>query len=132
MINVVLDTNAVLFPFQFKVSLEDEIRQLVGGCTIFVPEIVREELEGLRKRGIREAGAGLRYAERFETFSGATSIHDGGDEEIIGGRGDAGVLEASMKLEAILVTSDRGLIARAKEQGLKVIFLRGKQKLVLK
>lgn len=148
MINVILDTNAVLFPFTFQVSLEDEIRQLVGGCRIFVPKVVREELEGLKKRGNRNAGAALRYAERFDISSERVSIHDGrkemetgdglkdgtrgGNKGMIGGKGDTAILAAAIELDAILVTSDRGLIARAKEKGLKVIFLRGKQKLELK
>lgn len=51
---------------------------------------------------------------------------------MIGGKGDTAILAAAIELDAILVTSDRGLIARAKEKGLKVIFLRGKQKLELK
>jgi uncharacterized protein len=118
---VVLDTNALLFPFQFKVSIEEKIIDLIGGCKILVPSVVNYELKLLAARGVGGAAAAIRYAERFEILDCDPDLS-----------GDTAILEASMKVNGILVTSDRGLIARAKEAGLKVIFLRGKQKLELK
>lgn len=118
---VVLDTNALFYPFQFKVNLEDEISSLVGGCDIIVPWVVQRELRNLQAKGNKDAGAALKYSERFATFLGSS------DES-----GDSSILAAAVELEGILVTSDRELIGRAKEKGLQVIFLRGKQRLELK
>ena len=147
---VVLDTNALFFPFQFKVNIENEITALVGSCDIVVPDIVLEELRNLQKKGNKNAGAALRYAERFETYQRDSPTEVGGDpgragrigknEEKAQGagsypesaQGDTAILKAADALKAILVTSDKVLIGRAKEKGLQVIFLRGKQRLELK
>jgi len=127
---VVLDTNALFFPFQFKVNIENEITALVGSCDIVVPDIVLEELRNLQKKGNKTAGAALRYAGRFEIYQRDSSAGVGG--ETGGVRGDTAVLDAAIDLKAILVTSDKELIGRAKKMGLQVIFLRGKQRLELK
>ena len=118
---VVLDTNALFFPFQFKVNLEDEITSLIGGCDILVPRVVLKELKNLQEKGNKQAGAAMKYAERFEVLKGPS-----------GEIGDTFILAAALKVEGILVTSDRELIGRAKEEGLQVIFLRGRQHLELK
>ena len=118
---VVLDTNALFYPFQFKVSLEDEIVSLLGGCKILVPRVVLKELKNLQEKGNKQAGAAMKYAERFEMLKGPP-----------GEIGDTSILAAAVQVDGILVTSDRGLIERAKKKGLQVIFVRGKQRLELK
>src|SRR5881296_2352663 len=61
---VVLDANALLLPFQFRVNLEAELRRLVGDHEIFIPSPVMEELRGLSK-SVREARGAQKLAERF-------------------------------------------------------------------
>ena len=195
MITVVLDTNALLFPFRFGIDLEDEVLRLVGTCRMVVPAVVLEELLNLRKAGNRMAAAALRYAERFETDPGERPVRVERERDVGAGRGERGdgrergergdgrergergdgkergergdgrergergdgkergergdgrergergdgrergdkaILDTAVRLGAILVTSDRELIARAGDAGLKVMFLRGGQKLELK
>ncbi len=121
MIRVVLDTNALFFPFQFKIDLGNEIGSLLGRCEILVPEVVIKELKGLSEAGKRDAITALRYAERFGVLPDESGL-----------KGDSVVLAAAESVKGVLVTSDKDLIKRAKEKGLRVVFLRGRQKLELK
>jgi len=56
---VLLDTNALLMPFQFRVNLETELNRLMGSADIAIPRPVRTELELLAERD-RNAQAALR------------------------------------------------------------------------
>lgn len=144
---VILDTNALLFPFQFKIDLKSELSSLLGSVEMLVPGVVIRELKGLADGGNFDARAALRYTldfpDRFTVFdddekeSGnvaeKSAVVDVGDPEgILKSDADAVVLSAAVKVDGILVTSDKGLIRRAKAKGLKVVFLRGRQKLELK
>src|SRR5436190_23562297 len=60
---VLLDTNALLMPFQFRVNLETELTRLMGSADIAIPRPVRIELELLAERD-RNAHAALRLAAR--------------------------------------------------------------------
>ena len=121
MTSVILDTNALFYPFQFRVELEEELKILLGRCEFFVPEIVISEVKNLAKKGTQFAAAALKYAERFEILPDSSGL-----------QGDDGVLEAARKADGLVVTSDRELISRAKDAGLQVVFLRGKNRLELK
>lgn len=115
MTNVVLDTNALLMPFQFKIDLENELVRLLGAIDIFVPEICIHELEMLRDR---LAPAALELARRFKVVPSV-------------GRGDDAVLALAGELRAIIVTNDAALRSRAKSAGLKVAYMRGRDHLAL-
>ena len=122
MLKVVLDTNALFYPFQFKIDLEEAIINLIGACDMLIPDVVVKELISLRNQGNKFAGAALRYADRFGTIATASSIDTSTDDAI---------LATAIEISGILVTSDRELIEKAKDSGVKVIFLRGRQKLEL-
>jgi len=119
---VVLDTNALFYPFQFKIDIEDEIIGLIGSCEMLVPDVVVKELIVLRDKGSKLAGAALQFSNRFQKKGSATSP---------GITADDAILAATQEIDGILVTSDRELKDKAKNAGVKVIFLRGKQKLEL-
>jgi len=69
----ILDTNALLIPWHFRIDVLEELRGLG-----FVPatiEPVRRELSVLMKRGSAGAGVALRLSERcqvIETADGST------------------------------------------------------------
>lgn len=48
---VVLDTNALLMPYQFDINIEKELNRLLGVCRIIVPRSVVEEVEKLAEKG---------------------------------------------------------------------------------
>src|SRR5467141_4429498 len=72
---VVLDANALLLPFQFRVNLEAELRRLLGDHEIFIPSPVMDELRGLAK-SVREARGGLRLAARFRVVEAPGNADD--------------------------------------------------------
>jgi rRNA-processing protein FCF1 len=113
---VVLDANALLLPFQFRVNLEAELRRLVGEPEIYVPSPVLDELKGLA-RSTREARAALKLAGKFRVF------------DVAGGADDA-VLEAASRLNAVVVSNDAALLRRLKEARIPRVFLRSRSHLV--
>ena len=113
---VVLDANALLLPFQFRVNLEAELRRLLGDHEIFIPSPVMDELRGLAK-SVREARGGLRLAARFRVVEAP-------------GNADDAVLDAASRLKAVVVSNDAALLRRLKEARIPRIFLRSRTHLV--
>jgi len=113
---VVLDANALLLPFQFRVNLEAELRRLLGDHEIFIPSPVMDELRGLAK-SVREARGGLRLATRFRVLE-------------VPGNADDAVLDAASQLKAVVVSNDAALLRRLKEARIPRIFLRSRTHLV--
>ncbi len=113
---VVLDTNALLLPFQFRVNLEAELRRLLGDPEIYVPSPVLEELKGLA-RSVREARAALKLAGKFRIVE-------------VPGDADDAVLEAASRLKAVVVSNDAALLRRLKAARIPRIFLRSRSHLV--
>ena len=62
----ILDANALLIPWNFRVDVFEELSRLG-----FVPstiEPVRRELNSLMKKGVAGAGVALRLSARFQTI----------------------------------------------------------------
>ncbi len=114
---MILDANALLMPFQFKINLDAELRRLVGECDVLIPTSVIGELEKLRRTN-KNAGAALALAEKYVFFP-------------VEGSGDDSLIELAEKMEAAVVTNDQGLIQRLKESRIPVIHLRSRNHLVL-
>jgi uncharacterized protein len=112
-IKVVLDTNALMMPFQFKVDIQGELVRHLGAVEIYVPQICIEELTRLDDR---KAKGALLLAKRFKIVPSK-------------GKGDEAVLNLALELRAVLVTNDAELRRRAKGVGLKVAYLRGKDRI---
>ena len=114
---VLLDTNALLLPFQFRLNLEAELRRLIGDHELYVPSPVLDELRGLSKT-TQEAKAALRLASRFRLL----------DAE---GEADDVIVEAAARMRAVVVTNDAGLLRRLKEARVPRVFLRSRSHLVV-
>jgi rRNA-processing protein FCF1 len=119
---VILDSSALMMPFEFSINLEDELTRLLGKFKILIPKPIVDELIYLSKNGKgrkkRLAKPALDLMKNYEIV----------DSE---GRGDDSVLNSAKKFKAIVVTNDRNLRNRIKELSLQTIYLRGKKKLVL-
>jgi uncharacterized protein len=120
---VVLDSSAALMPFEFSIDLESELKRLLGAVLIVVPLSVDKEL---RLLAARESGekrgrvlAALKLLDRFE--------HSG----VEGLPADDAVIMTALKRKGVAVTNDTRLRQRLRELGVPVVFLRGKQQLVL-
>ncbi|HEY7587945.1 MAG TPA: twitching motility protein PilT [Thermoplasmata archaeon] len=114
---VLLDTNALLMPFQFRVHLDAELRRLLGDVDIAVPTPVLDEL-GLLAAHDRDAKAALRLAAKYRSVEGRGSADDA-------------ILDLAPTLDAIVVTNDRPLLDRLKAAGIPRIFLRSRNHLAL-
>ena len=112
MTEVVLDTNALIMPFQFNINLDEEIERLVPNPDIYVPSSVTGELKKLKRKDA------LSLASKY-------------NEVKVRKKGDRGVIEAVEKLDAVLVTNDKELKKKIRKKGYKVLFLRSKSYLEL-
>lgn len=113
----ILDTNALLMPFQFRINLESEIKRLLGEATILVPESVLRELRGLSAKHRKAKGA-LALAQHFEIIP--TQLE-----------GDSAILALARERSSVVVTSDASLLRRLKQLGVPRIFLRARSHLVV-
>ena len=111
---IILDANALLMPFQFKLNLDRELRRLFGEIPIFVPSSVLGELANTTDKNGRAA---LMLARRYNIV----------ETEL---RGDDAVLAIAEERSAAVVTNDRELIGRLKHRGVPVIRLRAERYLV--
>lgn len=114
---VLLDTSALLLPFEQGLDLEGEVARALGGCRLAVPEAALAELRALARDG-PDARAALRLAARYEVVPTE-------------GRGDDAILALAVREGAAVVTADRALAARLRESGLKVLCPRERHRLEL-
>ena len=112
--SVVLDANALLMPFQFKINLDRELKRLFGDMPVFVPSSVLGELANSTDKNSKAALALARKYQIVET-----------DQS-----GDEAVIDIAEQREAAVVTNDRELIKRLREKRIRVIRLRGERYLV--
>ena len=114
---VVLDANALMLPFEFRVNLDAELARLLGVCEVFVPSSVIGELERLAKTN-RRAKAALSLAGKYGLHNTTR-------------RGDPAVVAAAKALGAIVVTSDAALLKVLRREGIPRVTLRSRSHLVL-
>jgi len=114
---VILDANALLMPFQFKINLDSELHRLVGDLDVVVPSSVLGELRRLTATN-RNAKAALALAQKYSIME-------------VEGSGDDSLIQLANEVEGIVVTNDKRLIERLKESRIPVIFLRSRTHLVL-
>jgi rRNA-processing protein FCF1 len=112
---VILDTNALLTQFEFKIDLEDELTNLLGTYEILIPSSVLNELKNLKNKDARSA---LDFALKYKVIETEK-------------KGDESIFAMAKELNAVVVTNDRVLRKRLKDNDLKVIYLRQKSYLAL-
>src|SRR5213592_1962122 len=100
---VLLDTNTLLMPFQFRVNLETELTRLMGSADIAIPRPVWTELELL--------------AARYRNIEACGSADDA-------------LLDLGASHRAVVVTNDQPLLDRLRAAGIPRIFLRSRNHLV--
>ena len=120
---VILDTSAVLMLFEFSLDFDGELTRLLGRYRILVPQPVIHELEALSQRGAgkknRNAKASLQVIKNYDHV------------DAVGETVDAALVNLARKINGCVVTTDQGLRRRLQKAGVSVIYLRGKQTLVL-
>jgi len=119
---VILDSSAIMMPFEFSIDLEDELTRLLGRYHIFIPTAVISEIEFLSKYGKGRkkniATASLKLIGRYDSI----------DSE---GSGDDAVFNLAKKMQGIVVTNDKELRKRLVKISIPTIFLRAKKQLAM-
>ncbi|OPY30806.1 MAG: Ribonuclease VapC9 [Methanocella sp. PtaU1.Bin125] len=118
---VLIDTNGLMVPAQHGIDVFEELRAL-GYDQCVIPSAVRDELESLKSKvkGADRAAlaVALELAKRCEVAEAPGSADD--------------VLAALAKTTGMPVfTNDAALRKRLKKEGVKTIFMRGRQTLAV-
>ncbi|MBD3156053.1 MAG: hypothetical protein GF368_05370 [Candidatus Aenigmarchaeota archaeon] len=119
---IILDTNFLTIPYQFSIDIFDKIKDLVRGeHEILVLDGTVRELKILsNKKGRKSLAArvGLELIEKEDLK--VVKTDDGNvDDEIVDLSGE----------ETIVATNDKELIKRLKHKNVKIIYLRGRNRL---
>ena len=112
---VVLDTNALLMPFEVRINLDIALRDLLGESRIVVPGPLIGELKHLKHRYARAA---LMLARRYEIIPTKAS-------------GDDSVIELALKEGAYVLTNDKELRGRLRKEKVPLIYIRSGRHLVV-
>jgi hypothetical protein len=123
-VRVLLDTNALLMPAQFRVDLYDELLALFGDFEPITLEEVVGELSGLSRGRGRDAAAarvGLAMARR------STVVPSGSTAECVDDR----VIEYARREGCTVVTNDRQLRKALLDEGIDVVSMRRERTLEL-
>ena len=90
---VVLDTNALLMPFERKMNLDLSVRDLLGDFQFVIPGPLIGELKHLDKK---YASAALELARKYEIIPTEAT-------------GDKAVIELALKTKGYVLTNDKEL-----------------------
>ena len=112
---VVLDTNALLMPFEVGLNLDIEVRNLLGDVRFVVPGPLVGELKHLDNKWAKAAITLARSREIVQAES----------------HGDDSVLEVAEREHAYVLTNHKELRRRARKAGIPLIYLRSGTHLVL-
>jgi rRNA-processing protein FCF1 len=121
-VKVLLDTNALMMPVQFRIDLFEELRSLLGTYEPLVLTCVKHELEGLSRGGGNDAAAaraGLIFAGRCREVEGQEKVLPVDDR----------VAAYAAAEGCMVVTNDRRLRNALLAAGVPVISLRSQKKL---
>ncbi len=118
-IKVVMDTNFLMIPSQFRIDIQGEIQRILDvKYEIFVPDRVLSELRSLEKHGkgrVKEAARlALKLAQGFKVIR-------------IGAQDSDKAILSIVDRDTVVCTSDRELKKAVLSRGGKVIFLKQKR-----
>jgi rRNA-processing protein FCF1 len=117
MTTAILDTNALMMPFQFGLNLDLELERLFGSVEILVPSPVADELKSLASGNV-VARKALRLLEKYRTIESQ-------------GEADKVLVDLAKDRGAVVVSNDRLVISSLKKEGLPYVRLRSQSHLVL-
>jgi rRNA-processing protein FCF1 len=121
---VILDTNFLLLPYQFRLDVFSEIeRALDEPKELLVPSVVLEELRRLAARRNRAAKLGLAMLEQKMKEGKVQAVKSSG-------KADDWIAGNAEKLDAVVCTNDIGLRKRLLRKA-KMLVLRNRSHLEL-
>ncbi len=119
---VLLDTNALMMPSQFRIDLFEELRDLLGS---YEPVVLREVVEELKRLsgGHGKDAAAARFG--LEISGKCTIVGSGSDEGSVDGR----ILGYAGMHDGMVLTNDRALRNQLLTARIPVISLKNQKKL---
>jgi rRNA-processing protein FCF1 len=124
-VKVILDSNALFVPLQFKIDIFEELQTLLS--VKFEPVLlspIRKELETIAEKGSPKmrkwASYALKLAEKCVFLEAKEKIEGSPDDAIV---------EAARKLDCPVFTNDRKLRKRLRNINVPVIYVRQKSRL---
>jgi len=124
MIKVILDSNFLFIPLQFKIDIFDEIEALIGRFEPIILSTTMEELRSFSKKSSiktqKQALSALNLAKRCRLVSVEKRPEESFDDVI---------LRVAKEWKYSVATNDRTLRKRLRETGITTIFLRQKSHL---
>ena len=117
MTTVILDTNALMMPFQFGINLDLELERLFGSFEILVPSPVVRELRSLAPTD-NIARSALRLARKYKTVESE-------------GETDKVLVDLAKGRHAVVVSNDKLVIRSLEREGLPYVRLRSRSHLIL-
>jgi len=126
-LRVILDSNFLFLPFQFKIDVLEELKTLLNRqFEPVVLSVTREEIQRIAsKGGVRTrsgASLALRLAEKCRVVDVEHDVRETSDDVI---------LRIAKEWECPVATNDRSLRRRLRDINLPVIYLRQKSRLEL-
>ncbi len=110
----VVDTNAFLMPFQFKINLDLEIKRVAGACEVILIEPVKRELDGLAIGGNKHARMAIKLVRKYRFVQAK-------------GDGDDAIIDFCTKYNAFCVTNDKELRGKLRDRNIGCIILYSKR-----
>jgi len=124
MVKIILDSNFLLVPLQFRVDIFEELNVLLGKAEPIVLSTTIEELKKLiEKSSIKERmqfSAALKLAERCEILKVKRDKSENYDDAIF---------RVAKELKIPVATNDSELRKRLREAGIATVYLRQKARL---
>ena len=126
MVKVILDSNFLLVPFQFKIDIFEELNDLLGKAEPIILSTTIEELKKLvEKSGAKrrmQFSAALKLAERCKILEVEKQASENYDDVI---------LRIASKLKFPVATNDAELRKKLRKTGVATIYLREKARLIV-
>ena len=113
-IDVILDTNALLMPFEIRMNIDLAVRDVLGEVRFIVPGPIIGELKHLKHKYSKVA---LSLARRYDIIPTKAT-------------GDAAIIELAEATDAFVLTNDRELRNELRKRGIPLIYLRSGNHLV--
>lgn len=127
MVKVILDSNFLFVPSQFKLDIFEELGRLLGRQ--FDPILLsptKNELQEINKKGSpkmrKQASLALKFAERCRVVSVEKDLKETHDDVVV---------RVAAEWRCPVATNDRELKKRLRSIGIPVIFLRQRRRLEL-
>jgi len=125
-LKVILDSNALFVPLQFKIDIFEELEKLLNmKFELILLSPIRRELENLAENGSPKMQKNASYALKMAEKCNLVEL----DEKIAGSSPDDTIFQVAREWKSPVFTNDRELRKRLRNINVPVIYVRQKSRL---